>query len=72
MTKYLYYFDVWPDETWNHPRALFDFFRIYHRTVEKVFTEDEFQRFRSEMGHAGFTLRGVTRRLYTELEAVII
>jgi len=68
--KYVYSFVVWPDETWDHPRALFDYFRVFRRRTEMTIGEAEFERFRSEMGHAGFTLREATRRPDVEPEPV--
>lgn len=68
--KYVYSFVVWPDETWTHPRALFDYFRVFRRRTELTFTEPEFEQFRSEMGRAGYTLRECTRRPEVEPEPV--
>ncbi len=68
--KYTYSFVVWPDETWDFDRAVYDYFRVFRRRVEMHFTEDEFERFRSGMGHHGFTLREVTRVPRQEPEVV--
>lgn len=68
--KYIYSFVVWPDETWNHPRALFDYFRVFQGRTEMHFTPEKFERFRSEMGHAGFTIRECMRRPLVEWEVV--
>jgi hypothetical protein len=68
--SYVYSFVVWPDETWDFDRAVYDYFRVFRRRTEMHFTADEFERFRSGMGHHGFTLREVTRRPDVEPEAV--
>ena len=68
--KYVYSFVVWPDETWDFDRAVFDYFRVFRRRTEMHLTEEEFERFRSGMGHHGLTLREVTRRLDVEPEPV--
>lgn len=68
--KYVYSFVVWPDETWDFDKAVFDYFRVFRRRVEMHFTEEEFERFRSGMGHHGLTLREVTRRPYVQPEVV--
>lgn len=69
--KYTYSFVVWPDETWDSwPRAVFDYFQVFRYRTEMRFTEEEFERFRSEMGHAGFTLRECTRTPHVEPEPV--
>jgi len=67
---YKYSFVVWPDETWNFDKAVYHYFRIFRRRTEMAFTEDEFERFRSGMGHHGLTLREVTRVLAVEPESV--
>ena len=68
--KYVYSFVAWPDETWKFDRAVYDYFRVFRRRTEMHFTEAEFERFRSGMGHHGLTLREVTRRLDVEPEPV--
>ena len=68
--KYVYSFVVWPDETWGFDRSVFDFFRIFRRRTEMHFTEEDFERFRSGMGHSGLTLREVTRVIYVKPESV--
>jgi hypothetical protein len=59
--KYVYTFVAWPDETWNFDRAVFDLFKVLTARVELVFTEREFEMFRSRLSHHGFTLREVVR-----------
>ncbi len=61
-TRYSYSFFVWPSETWGFRRALFDLFRVLNAArVEMVLTEREFEHFRSELNHDGFTLREIER-----------
>lgn len=69
-TKYAYSFSVWPDESWGFKPALFDLFKMLNSRVEMVFTEREFERFRSELNHDGLTLREVERWRYAEPEPV--
>lgn len=68
--KYVYTFSIWPDETWGFSRALFDMFRLINPRVEMPFTEADFERFRSGLGHDGFTVRGVVRVPHHEPEVV--
>jgi hypothetical protein len=68
--KYVYSFVVWPDETRNFNRVLFDYFRVFRRRTEMHFTEADFERFRKEMLLDGFTLREVSRVPYIEPESV--
>jgi hypothetical protein len=68
--KYVYSFVVWPDETWNFDRAVYDLFRVLTSRVEMHFTEGEFERFRSALSHHGLTLREATRRPYVRPESV--
>lgn len=69
--KYTYEFSVWPAETWGFKRAMFDLFRMLNGRVEMPFTEAEFERFRSELNHDGFTLREIERVPYHEPEGVL-
>lgn len=68
--KYAYTFSLWPDETWGFDRALFDVFRLLQTRVEMNFSEEEFEAFRSQLSHHGFTLRAVVRAPYHEPEPV--
>ena len=68
--KYTYSFSAWPDETWGFKRALFDLFGMLNGRVEMNFMEREFEHFRSQLGHDGFTLREVERWPYVEPESV--
>jgi hypothetical protein len=68
--KYVYSFVVWPDETWDFDRAVFDLFRVLTARVEMHFTEQEFETFRSRLSHHGLTIREVTRRPYVQPESV--
>jgi hypothetical protein len=68
---YVYSFSVWPDETWKFTRSLYDYFRMINTLVEMNFTQDQFERFRSEMSHDGMTLREVGRWPYHEPEVVL-
>jgi hypothetical protein len=69
--KYDYRFNVWPHETWGHPRELFDLFRLLNGRLELTFTETEFEMFRSKLSHIGYTLRGVVRVPHQEVEVVL-
>lgn len=51
-------------------RAIFDLFRMLNGRVEMTFTEREFEQFRSQLGHDGFTLREVERWPHAEPESV--
>ena len=68
--RYTYSFSVWPSETWGFTRALFDFFRVINTQAEMVFTEEQFEQFRSALSHDGFTLREIERWPYVEPEPV--
>jgi hypothetical protein len=68
--KYVYSFVVWPDETWDFDRAVFDLFNVLTGRVEMQFTAEDFERFRSRLSHHGFTLREVTRRPHVQPEPV--
>ena len=69
--KYVYSFCVWPDETWKHPCAIFTYFKMANTRVDMTFTQEEFERFRSEMSHAGLTLREVERWPHCEPETIL-
>lgn len=69
---YVYSFVVWPDETWDSwPRSVFVLFDVLTVRVEMKFAPEEFERFRSELGHTGFTLRECVRRPLVQLESVV-
>jgi hypothetical protein len=55
--KYVYSFCIWPDETWDFDRAVFDLFKMLNGRLDMVFAPHEFERFRSALSHHGFTLR---------------
>jgi hypothetical protein len=69
--RYVYTFSIWPDETWGFNRALFDVFRLLNTRLAMPFTPEEFEAFRSELSHDGFTLRAITRVPYREPEVVL-
>jgi hypothetical protein len=69
--KYAYTFGIWPAGTWGFRRSLFDVMRLLNSRVEMHFTEAEFERFRSELNHDGFTMRGITRIPYHDPEGVL-
>jgi len=69
--KYAYRFSLWPDETWGFNSALFDVFLLFNTRVELTFTEAEFEAFRSQLSHDGFTMRGIVRVQYQEPEVVL-
>lgn len=69
-TKYAYSFCAWPSETWGFKRAMFDLFRMLNGRVEMTFTEREFEQFRSQLGHDGFTLREIERVPYHDPEPI--
>jgi hypothetical protein len=68
--KYVYGFVVWPDETWQFDRVVYDLFEALAGRVEMHFTAEEFERFRSRLSHHGLTLREVSRVPYTVPESV--
>ena len=68
--KYTYSFSVWPSETWGFTRDLFDIFRMVNTNVEMSFTEDQFESFRSNLSHDGFSVREVSRLPYHEPENI--
>lgn len=69
--KWAYCFTLWPAETWGFKRALFNYFQFINTSCEMEFTEAEFERFRSELNHDGFTLREITRVPYREPETIL-
>ena len=69
--RFTYSFSVWPAETWDFSRALFDLFRCINTRIDMEFTEPDFERFRSFLNHDGFTLREVTRIPYMKPELVL-
>lgn len=69
--KYVYCFAVWPDETWGFERAVCDLFAHLEWRVEMEFTEEEFERFRSGLSHAGLSLREIERWPQQEPETVL-
>jgi hypothetical protein len=69
--KYTYCFSVWPSETWGFKKPLYQVFRLLGGRVEMPFTEVEFERFRSELNHDGFTVRAITRWPHHEEETVL-
>jgi hypothetical protein len=68
--RYVYTFNIWPDEGWGFGRALFDVLRLLNTRVEMPFAEEEFERFRSALNRDGFTLRAIVRVPYHEPEVV--
>jgi hypothetical protein len=68
--KYIYSFVVWPDEGWKFDPAVYAYFRVFRKRTEMHFTDEEFERFRSGMGHHGLTLREVARVPYVKPENV--
>lgn len=69
--EYIYFFSVWPDETWNFDRAVFTLFEMLTTRVEMRFKQEEFEAFRSRLPHHGLTLREVERWQYREPETVL-
>ena len=69
-TLFTYSFCVWPDETWNFEKAVFDLFRMMSGRVEMTFKPDEFEKFRSSLSHHGLTVREAERVPYFEPEPV--
>ncbi len=65
-----YTFSVWPDETWRFDQAVFSLFEMLNGRIQKEFTEDEFERFRSALSHNGITLREIERIPHLEPEHV--
>ncbi len=70
QTQYVYSFTVWPDETWNFDKAVFDVFRMLCTRVDMAFTSDDLQNFRSRLSHHGLTLREIERVPYADSEPV--
>ena len=68
--EYAYTFTVWPDETWDFDKVVFDVFRMMPTRVEMNFDADSFEMFRSRLSHHGFTLREIERVPHTEPEPV--
>jgi hypothetical protein len=69
--KYVYSFSVWPHETWGFKPSLFRVFEMLTGRVEMVFTHEEFERFRSELSHDGFTMREIERTPCQKPETVL-
>lgn len=69
-TLFVYAFSVWPDETWDFNKAMFDLFRLLNSRVEITFPEEDFELFRSRLSHHGLTLREIERVPYFEPEPV--
>lgn len=70
-TKYNYSFSVWPSETFGFRRSLFSAFQLLATRIEMGFTEKEFERFRSELSHDGFTVREIERAEFVIPEMVV-
>jgi len=71
IERYLYSFQVWPDETWNFDPAVYELFRVHQNRVELDFSEREFELFRSGLSHHGLTLREVERVPYADPQPVL-
>lgn len=69
--KYVYTFNIWPDETCEFKNAMFNVFRLLNTRVEMTFTEHGFELFRSSLSHDGFTMRAIVRVPYCEPEVVL-
>jgi hypothetical protein len=70
QTAYVYSFTVWPDETWDFDKAVFELFRATSIRVEMPFSPENFERFRSGLSHHGLTLREIERVPYAEPETI--
>jgi len=70
-TAFRYSFSVWPDEDWNFGSSVYALFRMMTGRIEMTFTNDAFERFRSELSHHGLTLREVERVPHCEPEKVL-
>jgi len=68
--QFSYSFSVWPDETWDFQKEVYELFQMLNARVEMVFTRNDFERFRSCLSHDGFTVREVERVPYCEPEQV--
>lgn len=67
---YDYEFEVWPDEKWGFPDAIFTLFRSLQGRIEMEFTQEKFEWFRSQLNHQGLSLRQVTRTPHSTPELV--
>jgi len=68
---YTYSFCVWPHDLAGFSKDLFDVFAMISDHVEMDFTEEAFNRFRSELEHDGFTLREIERWQCSERENIL-
>ena len=75
-TKYTYSFLVWPGERtggWTGLGLCCEVYEVFIRLntrVEMVFTENEFETFRSRLGVDGFSLPDMERVPYHDPEAI--
>lgn len=69
--KYVYCFSVWPDETGNFNKSIFDLFEMLNTRIEMIFTESDFEMFRSKISHHGFLFREIERIPYSEPEIIL-
>lgn len=67
---WVYSFSLWPDETWNFSRSLFNVFTMMTGRMDLNLTEAEFEKIRSDLGHDGFTMREVERWPYHPPQSV--
>jgi hypothetical protein len=67
---YNYEFSVWPSEGFGFNRAVYQVFEMLGGRLAMEFTESDFERFRSELSHNGFTVREIERVPYVDPEIV--
>ena len=70
-SKYEYSFCLWPDEKWNFPKGYFEAFELLKTRIVFVWTEEHFNKVRSELSHHGLVMHEISRRPFIIDETVL-
>jgi len=68
---YEYGFTLWPDGKWNFPSTIFEVFDLYKYRVECIWTEEHFNKVRSDLSHIGLVMHEISRRPHIKEEVVL-
>jgi len=68
---YSYSFCIWPHEKWNFPHSVFEVFECLKGRIEFDWTEEHFEKVRSDLSHYGLVMHEIARRLFHEEEIVL-
>lgn len=65
-TEFTYRFTVCPDDQWGYGWSVLQVFQAVDARLEMRFSEEDFERFRLNLSHNGFSLREVERTACVE------